>query len=168
MKTHILLALLLCMSFGARTQEKHVIRDSVSYRVSFRDSVIRFDPDSVQIKVIRDESDSLHFFSSEFKYQFEILNETDKTLLCNKEISCWNDSGLSNCSSLWGDPLILKPNEKATVTIDAHMYSKIRSHSQRDFILIINDETILIPITFDYTYIPIGEQHEWLRKYKTD
>lgn len=152
--TLVILAFLF-LHHGFSQKQTVKLKNPIVYQLDYKNDSLLFLPSGINLEVAEWVFDSCNYYSNSFEFQFEIRNNTKKPVLCNKEMDCWNDSGLSNYSTLKGEPITILPGKTGKITVHVMPYQKRRMSPSTQFVIFQSDKSIIVPVQLKFAYTRI-------------
>ena len=149
-KLALLLIGLLFLHLGFSQKQQVKLKNPIVYQVDYKNDSLIFLPSEINLEVAEWAFDSCNYYDNSFELQFEIKNNTKAPVLCNKVMDCWNDSGLSNYSTLRGEPITILPGKTGKITIRVMPYQKRRMSPSTQFVIFQSDKSLIIPLRLKF------------------
>ncbi len=148
MKQLLLLLALNPFVFYSYSQDLVALKNPVVYQIGGEPGHLYCLQQTVDLEVKEWAYDSCDYYQNRFNVTFQVRNETNESLICDKNLIVWYDAGSSIRSS---GSVVLAPGETGTFTIEVIPFHKWKMNARGEFRITAGESELLIPMKLVFT-----------------
>lgn len=134
--------------FNSYSQDTVKVKNPVVYTIGGDSAHLYCLQQTIDLAVLDWAYDSCDYYQNRFNVTFQVRNETNETLVCDKNHIVWYDAGSSIRSS---GSIAVSPGETKTFTIEVIPYHKWKMNALGQFSIQTTTSQILIPMRLIFT-----------------